>query len=448
MRWTSLGHAAWLAEAGGLRILFDPILGDTLHGGVHVVHPPRTIHPEALRPDVLVISHVHPDHFDVPSLARLAVLAPEAPLLTADPLVAEAATALGFQATSVLPAGRVLELGGATLITTPSLAPIPEWGVVVSDASGVVWNQVDSVLDASTVHAVREGLAGVAQIEAIDVGLIHACPLREIQAVTAGDLAFPFGGWAEKLATWRALEARALVPASAGFRHAAPFAWRDAHVFPTTDDAVARDLEVAAPGVAVRGCPPGSTLILEGDTITIEAGSPLATPRTPPPLAAWSPLSIPPVIDPALEGQTPQHVRGPIEAWIRDALVPAIGQHTAALPITRPIRLVLDVVLPDQGHEVHTFEAHDGRVAHHRSQGIDPDHDAVVIVASSMLADVIEGRRHWGEPLLAGLLRGARRLAALPPFFPYWALSYPDSVARWVRWQVEQLTRRPAPPAW
>ena len=32
MRWTSLGHACWLIEAAGLRLLCDPLLGVEHHG--------------------------------------------------------------------------------------------------------------------------------------------------------------------------------------------------------------------------------------------------------------------------------------------------------------------------------------------------------------------------------------------------------------------------------
>ncbi|MBX2797159.1 MAG: MBL fold metallo-hydrolase [Myxococcales bacterium] len=442
MRWTSLGHAGWLVEASGLRLLFDPILGDDLHGGVHVAHPPRTIDPTGLKPDVVLVSHVHPDHFDVPSLATLARLFPDAPVLTPDPLVVESAEALGFRVARLLEPSKVLTLGGVTLMTTPSDAPVKEWGMVVADDSGCVWNQVDSVIDASMVGEVRRAVASTLDGAGIDVGLVHACPLRELAAVTAGDLGFPYRGWADKLEAWAALQARAVVPAATGFRHAAPFAWRDAHVFPTTADAVRRDLAVAAPDVRTLSCPPGSTLIVTPEAIEVQPGCSYVTPLPEPPLPPWMPLHIPEVVDPALGGETAAQIRAEIDPWLRGELAPAVATHAPRLGVARPLTLVLDVVLPDATHDVHIFVAEEGGCTHRRSRRVDVGHDAVVVVAGSMLADVVAGRRHWGEPLLAGLLRSARRVASLPVFFPYWVLPYRRSVERWVRSLVADHTRR------
>jgi hypothetical protein len=442
-RWTSLGHASWLAEAGGLRILFDPLLGDLFHGGIHRVHPPRVVHAEALQPDVIVVTHAHPDHFDVPSLAELALRHPDAPVLTADPLVAAACRRLGFRTASVLQARRALPLADLVLLTTPSLAEIQEWGVALSDGHSVVWNQVDSVLDVPTVRDVRAGMAAELGSDRVDLGLVHWSPLREIQAVTAGDLGFPLRDWAEKLAAIAALEAGAVTPAAAGFRHLEPFAWRDAHVFPATEDRLARDLALAAPATRVLPCPPGSALVVEGAAVGVEAGSPLATPLPFEPLPAWVPLAVPEVVDPALGGEVAETVRACVDPWITAELVPAVAHHAARLP--RSLRLVLDVALPGGERAVHTFVADAGSVHHTVGDRIDPEHDAVVVVAGSMLADVIEGRRHWGEPLLAGVLRSARRHNGVPVMFPYWALPYRRSVERWVDTQVATQIGRASP---
>jgi hypothetical protein len=447
MRWTSIGHAGWLAEASGLRILCDPLLGDTLHGGLHLVHPPREVHTERLRPDLLVISHAHPDHFDVPSLARLARLHPDVPVLTADPLVAETARALGFRTASILPSQASLALGEVTLLTTPSLGQTTEWGLAVHDRSGTAWNQVDSVLDPAAVRAVREGLRGATGSDQVELGLVHWCPLREVEMATAGSLGFPFRDWAEKLAALSALAAPVVVPAAAGFRHLPPFAWRDAHVFPMTEAGLARDLAVVAPDTRVVSCPVGGTLVLDGPgtvpvlepstELATELATALATALPSPPRPAWAPLSIPPLVDPALEGQRSADLRAIVHPWLDQQLLPAVARHVPALGLARPVRLALTVVLPDDREE-HLFVADGAGVTRTMPSELDPEHDAVVEVAGSMLADVIVGRRHWGEPLLAGLLRGARRSKVLPIFFPYWALSYRTSVERWVRDQVSR----------
>ena len=98
MRWTSLGHACWLIEAAGLRLLCDPLLGVEHHGGVFEISPRRRLHAQALRPDFLLISHRHPDHFDLPSLATLAALDPETVVVTPDELWPGRRASSGFAA--------------------------------------------------------------------------------------------------------------------------------------------------------------------------------------------------------------------------------------------------------------------------------------------------------------------------------------------------------------
>lgn len=63
-----LGHATTVVEINGVRILTDPFLRSRL--GPLVRHGPLP-DPAELDVDVVVISHGHADHFDLPSLAAL-----------------------------------------------------------------------------------------------------------------------------------------------------------------------------------------------------------------------------------------------------------------------------------------------------------------------------------------------------------------------------------------
>ncbi len=70
-------------------------------------------------------------------------------------------------------------------------------------------------------------------------------------------------------------------------------------------------------------------------------------------------------------------------------------------------------------------------------------------IAASQLGDVLDGKRHWGEPLLGGSLRSATRAydvddgglrsIRIAPIFFYYALSYAESVDSATRFLVEQL---------
>jgi L-ascorbate metabolism protein UlaG (beta-lactamase superfamily) len=66
---TFLGHATMLIELGGLRVLTDPILVDRLMFLTRVVRPLDPSLYAAV--DVVLLSHLHLDHFDRLSLARL-----------------------------------------------------------------------------------------------------------------------------------------------------------------------------------------------------------------------------------------------------------------------------------------------------------------------------------------------------------------------------------------
>jgi L-ascorbate metabolism protein UlaG (beta-lactamase superfamily) len=69
MRVTYVGHATVQLEAAGFRVLTDPVLRQRV-GHLRRIVP--LAEPEGLySPDVVLISHAHFDHLDVPSLRRL-----------------------------------------------------------------------------------------------------------------------------------------------------------------------------------------------------------------------------------------------------------------------------------------------------------------------------------------------------------------------------------------
>src|SRR5829696_9191996 len=66
---TFVGHSTVLLEIGGVRVLTDPVLRDRV---LHIRRHVGTVAAEVTeRIDAIVISHLHPDHLDPPSLRRL-----------------------------------------------------------------------------------------------------------------------------------------------------------------------------------------------------------------------------------------------------------------------------------------------------------------------------------------------------------------------------------------
>ncbi|MFT3721983.1 MAG: MBL fold metallo-hydrolase [Hyphomonadaceae bacterium] len=72
---TFIGHQGWQFATARARILVDPLLVEEFghRGGVGVVFPPRIIDLSAMEPvDAVIFTHEHEDHFNIPSLARIA----------------------------------------------------------------------------------------------------------------------------------------------------------------------------------------------------------------------------------------------------------------------------------------------------------------------------------------------------------------------------------------
>lgn len=451
MDWTHLGHAGWLAEAGRLRLLFDPLLDDPHQGGTYVVWPPRRIHVEALRPDVVFVTHAHADHFDVRSLARLAQLDPETVVVTPDPLVSDVAGHLGFRVVRRIAAGHALDLDGVRVVLTPSRAPEPEWGAMVETRDGVVWNQVDTVL--SGVDEVRRVAAEASSGRGVDLALVRWAPLLEIEAQVPGSLAFPFEGYADLLDQIAAVGARTVVPAAAGQRHAtAP--WLDRIVLPVTPDRARRDLVARHASAQVLDAVIGATYRVRGGHTELDpvGGRRLVTPTEPdaPDPRRYRPLDVPPLID----GATPEEEAAALRVivpWIRETLAPAL---TAAWPTMRTegtVHLGLEVVAPSGSHAWTFVVEARGTTVH---EGLTGDLDVLDAITATALRDVLEARRAWGHVLLAGELRASDRAyrvtgagvvrPPIAPIFLYYALPYLESARRAVWREVEALTGRPA----
>ena len=449
MEWTTLGHAMWLAEAAGLRLLFDPLLAPTHHGGVFEVVPRRDVFAEGLRPDFVLVSHRHPDHFDVPSLHALARLDPESVVVTPDRLVGWAAERLGFSTVRIVPPNQRIELDGVAVITTPSV-DAREWGAMVATDAGVAWNQVDTVLrDAAEVQRVTVKSLEALGHDRVALGLVRWQPMLEIAAVLGHPTRFPYRQYGGLLDQIDAIGASAVVPSACGGSHVDPFRWMDRHVFPLTPDRFARDLAGRSPSTVVLPSAIGTRYAVEaGQASVIASASPDLVTLEQPPVdpRGFEPMSIPPLRDDNPRDHDEATMRPRVQAWIEGDLVDALGRMHARLPTSRVLRCVVAVVWP-AGDESFTIVLGDGAPRCERRD--DRDWDLRNQIAGSQLWEVVEGRRAWGDVLLSGCLRARTRAYDATPTglsrldvgetFLYYALSYDESVERSVRWEVETL---------
>jgi L-ascorbate metabolism protein UlaG (beta-lactamase superfamily) len=110
VRITYIGHATLLIEIDGLRILTDPLLRDRL--GPLRRHGPSPDAAALGGLDAVLISHAHPDHFDRPSLRRVADTARFVVPMGLGPRIRRLAPA---SAITELHAGGAMDLGGVHL---------------------------------------------------------------------------------------------------------------------------------------------------------------------------------------------------------------------------------------------------------------------------------------------------------------------------------------------
>jgi len=269
MRVTLIGHATVLVELDGATILMDPVFQDPFEDGAVEACPSRQVFVDKLpKPDKIIISHSHLDHFDVPSLAQLPrdceVLCPQ------DPTIPHVLHELGFEKVTSLEPGTSVPVGNGELLTTFSNIDVIEFGVVFKDGSGTFWNEVDTVVTPSTIEFVKM------QMGPIDLLFsVFACQnLTFFGSMRAG---YPLDISRKNLANVRQIAPKLCVPGSAGFRFTGELAWTNPFVFPISRRHFLSDLARVAPDVPTAIANPGDMFEIAGHAVKHSPGaSPVA----------------------------------------------------------------------------------------------------------------------------------------------------------------------------
>jgi L-ascorbate metabolism protein UlaG (beta-lactamase superfamily) len=116
-RVTYVGHATVLAELGGARLLTDPVLRRRV--GPLRRHGPPTAKGLTEGLDAVLISHLHHDHADVPSLRRIER---DVPVLTS-PGAGGFLQRIGFSAVAELAPGESAQVGEVAVTATEASHP-------------------------------------------------------------------------------------------------------------------------------------------------------------------------------------------------------------------------------------------------------------------------------------------------------------------------------------
>ena len=286
----------------------------------------------------------------------------------------------------------------------------------------------------------------------VDLALVRWQPMLEVAAQLGDRISFPLRTYADLLAQIVAVGASAVVPNACGASHAGPFGWLDHVFYPVSQQRFLADL--ADYEADLDGFPAilGATYTLRdgetdfdplGGTALVESWIDAPDPRT------YRPLSVPALSDPNPNRHPESSTRPAVAAWLVQRLSPALSGQYPSFGTDAPLRFVVEVQFAEDS-DVFTFTVdRDGCAVERASH---PEWDALVAIAGSLLWEVVEGRRSWGDVLLAGALRS--QLRAYAPFngqvrrlpiaavFLYYALSYERSVERAVAWEVSQALGR------
>jgi L-ascorbate metabolism protein UlaG (beta-lactamase superfamily) len=162
---TYLGHATVRADLAGARILTDPVLRDRL--GHLRRQGPSVAGGDYALPDLVLLSHLHRDHLDAPSLRRLPADVPVLVPRGAGALLRR----LGFERTHELVAGETVEVAGVQVTAVPaehSGRRRPLFGGPRTDALGFVVTGSSRLYFAGDTDLYPE----MALLGAVDVALL------------------------------------------------------------------------------------------------------------------------------------------------------------------------------------------------------------------------------------------------------------------------------------
>jgi hypothetical protein len=232
-----------------------------------------------------------------------------------------------------------------------------------------------------------------------------------------------------------------IIPSATGTVLAPDYDWLNAIVYPLDEVRFRRDVTEVCPNAQVFASQLGGRWRVHAGTVTREADDEqlferIAGGAT----SVYRPSSVPAVRDCR---PTDAETRARVQTWIHAELAPALQRSYPDFGLTRPLRCLLEVAFADE-RSCTTLIVSADRVD--IQPGFDPDWDVYDVAAGSLLDEVIEGRRHWGDLLLGGALRGYARAYTVGPrgpspanvaeMFVYYALSYDESTRRAVDWEL------------
>ncbi len=160
-----VGHATVLIELGGARLLTDPVLRSRV--GPLRRHSQAPAADVATALDAVLISHLHRDHVDLPSLRRLGRATP----LLVPPAAAGFFESHGFSAVTELGPGESRAIGGVTVTAVEALHEGARRGAPDAQAVGYLLDAGHRVYFAGDTD-LFDGMADLGADRQLDLALL------------------------------------------------------------------------------------------------------------------------------------------------------------------------------------------------------------------------------------------------------------------------------------
>lgn len=317
---TYLGHASYLVRVGQRNILIDPLLTDTFQAGTAAVYPPRALCVDKMpRIDAVVITHCHPGHLEIESLAKLPRTVPV--FHPADPTIALVVDGLGFASRSVVAPGETIEFSGGSITATPSTSAYAEIGCYCAATDGgACWYLADTGVNPTIVRSVLD------QCSTPDL-LICNYPAYHHRFFTEFDLQRPHQELASALEAVLRIPSTLVAPNFNGLTYVGDAEWINRIMFPFSDEQFLQELRRVSPERQSCCLLPGDVVrVLPGrcDLLPQASDFAQAVPSPPGDLRFDLTRGIPPLRDPNPDGVAPTTFRqrteaflaGPLRAWI------------------------------------------------------------------------------------------------------------------------------------
>jgi UDP-MurNAc hydroxylase len=394
---TLLGHASVLVELEGATCLMDPVLGDPFEDGTVVSCPQRRVELDELPTiDILIVSHRHPDHFDLASLDQVPRDADA--ICPPDPVIVHALRELGFaHVHPVVVMAPIVGPDFELLPTRSELTSIPEMGMVFRDRSGTVWNQVDTLLSDATIDAVRD------RFPTVDV-LLAMYASQNFEFFESRATGFPHETHRRNLETVLRIAPRVVIPASAGFRFSDDHDWLNAFLFPISRERFVADLTRLEPELECRVLDPGDVVVIgvDGHIALGRGTSPVArTEARDTARIAFDPTApVPPLADANPDRYEPIRLE-----HLAVGLVHRLGEWAASRTTAedrvvrayreRRVRYRIGLVFPDGAERRFDIDFTTGRPRVCEVSAGGPEADLVHRIGASALAGWAERRRSF-----------------------------------------------------